>query len=102
MDPRLAAKGEYNYGERDGTARSNEPGVYYHPEAKTFVETANTVNPNTGHVSYFAETGRIQADAFVQLGYRPATEAEIATYRKQSNAKEAETVVKTPATAPSK
>lgn len=79
MDPRMTKNGEYNFGERDGTARANEPGVYFHPQAGTFVETAGQRLPDQA-ASYARDTGKIQADAFVQMGYRPATSEELKAY----------------------
>lgn len=90
MDPRMIPKGssqEYNYGEQDGKARPNEPGVYFHPQAQKFVETAGAKRPD-GSVAYARATGKIQADAFAQLGYRPANEEEVAAYRAKQEAAE--------------
>ena len=101
MDPRTSTrnpKQEYNFGELDGTARANEPGVYYHQQADKFIETAAQLNPDgtvrliDGKASYFRETGLIQADAFVQMGYRLASDEEVKRYRStkqdQAEAKE--------------
>lgn len=93
MDPRnnRDSKQEYNFGELDGKARANEPGVYYHPQADKFIETSAALNPDgtvrlvEGKASYFRETGLIQADAFVQVGYRPATDEEAKRYRAQKS-----------------
>lgn len=85
MDPRMIPKGsgpEYNYGEQDGKARPNEPGVYFHPQAEKFVETTGIKRPD-GSVTYAAQEGKIQGDAFRQLGYRPANEKELKEYRAQ-------------------
>jgi hypothetical protein len=79
MDPRLANKGEYNFGERSGEALPNNPGVYYHPQADRFVETAGQRRED-GSTAYFENSGRIQADAFTQIGYRPATKEELMAY----------------------
>lgn len=83
MDPRMIPKGgsnEYNYGEQDGIRRPNQPGVYYHPQADKFVETAGQVRPD-GETVYHAQEGKIQADAFVQIGYRPATKEELEAFK---------------------
>ena len=93
MDPRnnRDSKQEYNFGELDGKARANEPGVYYHPQADKFIETSAALNPDgtvrlaDGKASYFRETGLIQADAFVQVGYRLATDEEVKRYRAQQS-----------------
>ncbi len=86
MDPRMIPKnapnGEYNYGEQDGTRRPNQAGVYFHPEANKFVETAGVQRPD-GSIAYAQQTGKIQADAFAQLGYRPATEEQLQAYQAQ-------------------
>lgn len=79
MDPRLANKGEYNFGERSGTALPNNPGVYYHPQANKFVETAGQRRED-GSIAYFENSGKIQADAFAQIGYRAATDEERKAY----------------------
>ena len=79
MDPRLRDKNEYNYGEQDGTRKANEPGVYYHPKANKFVETGGTKLPN-GQVAYNTANGKIQADAFRQMEYQPATPEQAAYY----------------------
>lgn len=85
MDPRMnphGSKNEYNFGERDGSARPNLPGVYYHPGADAFVETGGQKRPD-GTMVYDQINGKIQADAFVQIGYRMATEEEVKRYRSQ-------------------
>jgi hypothetical protein len=83
MDPRMISKGrpsgEYNYGEQDGSRRANEPGVYYHPQADKFVETAGAPRSD-GSIAYAQHTGKVQADAFVQIGYRHATKEEATAY----------------------
>lgn len=89
MDPRMIPKGgsaEYNYGEQDGKARPNEPGVYFHPQAGKFIETTG-IQRSDGSVSYARDPGKIQGDAFTQLGYRPATEEELKEYRSQQEGK---------------
>lgn len=95
MDPRMNPHGsrqEYNFGERDGSRQANIPGVYYHPGADAFVETAYAVQPNgqpamkDGKVVYDQANGRIQADAFVQIGYRLATDEEVKRFRSQQQA----------------
>jgi hypothetical protein len=89
MDPRMIPKGsgpEYNYGEQDGKARPNEPGVYFHPDAGKFVETTGVKRPD-GSMAYARDAGKIQADAFKQIGYRPATEQELKEYRADQEAK---------------
>lgn len=88
MDPRMIPKGsgpEYNYGELEGKARPNEPGVYFHPQAQKFIETTGTKRPD-GSMSYARDTGKIQGDAFAQIGYRPATEEELKEYRAKQEA----------------
>lgn len=89
MDPRMIPKGsasEYNYGEQDGKARPNEPGVYFHPQAQKFVETTGIKRPD-GSITYARGAGKIQGDAFTQLGYRPANEEELKAYRADQEAK---------------
>lgn len=88
MDPRMnphGSKNEYNFGERDGSARANLPGVYYHPGADAFVETGGQKRSD-GTMAYDQVVGRIQADAFVQIGYRQATEEEVKRYRAKQEA----------------
>lgn len=84
MDPRMIPKGapngEYTFGEQDGTRRANEAGVYYHPQADKFVETAG-VKRQDGSMAHHRDTGKIQADAFVQIGYKPATDEQVSDYR---------------------
>lgn len=78
MDPRMIPKGsgqEYNHDGQGGEARPNEPGVYFHPQAGKFVETAGVKRPD-GSMTYARDPGRIQADAFVQQGYRSASDEE--------------------------
>lgn len=87
MDPRLIPRNsasEYNYGEQSGDASPNEAGIYYHPQADKFVETTG-VNRSNGEFVYDRSSGKIQADAFVQLGYRLATEDEVKRYKKSLN-----------------
>lgn len=95
MDPRMVPKGsssEYNYGEQDGKAQPNQPGVYFHPQAQTFIETTGIKRPD-GSITYSRDAGKIQADAFVQIGYRPASEKELAEYRaKQESAAKAQRI----------
>lgn len=92
MDPRMIPKGsgpEYNYGEQDGKVRPNEPGVYFHPQAQKFVETTG-IKRQDGSKVYAREPGKIQADAFVQLGYRPASDEELKEYQaKQKDSEKA-------------
>lgn len=88
MDPRMIPKGsasEYNYGEQDGKALPNDPGVYFHPKAEKFVETTGVKRPD-GSKAYVRGAGKIQADAFVQLGYRQASQEEAAHYRSAQKA----------------
>lgn len=83
MDPRMIPKGsgpEYNYGEQDGKVMPNTPGLYFHPQAQKFVETTGIKRPD-GSMAYAQEAGRIQGDAFKQLGYRPASDEELREYR---------------------
>ena len=86
MDPRMIPKGapngEYNYGEQDGTRQPNAPGVYYHPQAKKFTETAHVVRED-GSKAYARDQGKIQGDAFTQIGYRPANEQELKEYEER-------------------
>lgn len=90
MDPRMIPRGsgpEYNYDENTGgAARPNEPGVYFHPQAQKFIETAGIKRPD-GSIAYSVDSGRVQGDAFVQLGYRPASDEELKEYRAQQAAK---------------
>lgn len=89
MDPRMIPKGgsrEYNYGEQEGKALPNEPGVYFHPQAGKFVETTGVQRPD-GSISYSKDQGKIQGDAFTQMGYRPANEEELREYRAQQEKK---------------
>ena len=81
MDPRMNKNGEYNWAERGGR-QPNQPGVYFHPEAGKFVETAGQRRPD-GSVAYSDDTGKLQADAFVQMGYRPASEEERKQYEQK-------------------
>ncbi len=81
MDPRMNKNGEYNWAERGGRM-PNRPGVYYHPQADKFVETAGQRRPD-GTVAYAEEEGKIQADAFVQMGYRLATDEELVVYQER-------------------
>lgn len=83
MDPRMIPKGsgpEYNYGEQDGKVRPNEPGVYFHPQAQKFIETTGIKRPD-GSIAYASAPGKIQGDAFVQMGFRPASEQEREYYK---------------------
>lgn len=89
MDPRMIPKGgspEYNYGELEGKARPNTPGVYFHPQAQKFIETTGAKRPD-GSVAYASQEGKIQADAFVQIGYRPANDEELKAYRAEQEKK---------------
>lgn len=88
MDPRMVPKGgsqEYNFGEQYGERQPNMPGVYFHPHAQKFVETAGIKRPD-GSKAYHADQGKIQADAFVQMGYRPADEEESGYYKEAQKA----------------
>lgn len=85
MDPRMAPKGEYNFGEQDGTAVPNQPGVYFHEKAGKFVETTGVKRPD-GSISYARDAGKIQGDAFTQMGYRPASEEEARYYHEAQKA----------------
>lgn len=84
MDPRMN-QGEYNFGERDGSRQANLPGVYYHPQTNKFIETAG-IKLSDGSVAYHHDSGKIQADAFTQIGYRPASEEELRDYRSAQKA----------------
>lgn len=89
MDPRMIPKNsasEYNTSDQGGEARPNDPGVYYHPQANKFNETT-FVRRSDGTKVYDRASGKIQADAFVQLGYRPATDEEVAQYNKSKESK---------------
>lgn len=98
MDPRMIPKGapngEYNYGEQDGTRRPNEAGIYYHPGADKFVASTAAVDPEgnmmlrDGKPVFARNSGKIQADAFVQMGYRPANDKETAEYLARQKAAE--------------
>lgn len=87
MDPRLMPKGEFNYDDNapGGVGRANELGVYFHPGAQKFIETASVKRPD-GSKAYNQAQGRIQADAFAQIGYRPATAEERKEYEAQQTA----------------
>lgn len=88
MDPRMIPKGsgpEYNYGELEGKAQPNLPGVYFHPQAEKFIETTGIRRPD-GSISYAQDPGKIQADAFTQMGYRPATAEEARFYQEAQKA----------------
>ncbi len=87
MDPRMIPRGgskeEYNYDQNSGgPGRPNEAGVYFHPAAGKFIETFG-VQRSDGSMTYAQETGKIQADAFAQIGYRPASDEEVKQYRAQ-------------------
>lgn len=87
MDPRMNTTSsgiEYNRNDV-GRKGDNPPGVYYHPTADKFVETGGQKRPD-GTMAYDQVVGRIQADAFVQLQYRPATPEEVKRYRAQQEA----------------
>lgn len=89
MDPRMIPKGsgpEYNFGEMEGKARPNEPGVYYHPQANKFIETSG-IKRQDGSISYARDPGKIQGDAFTQIGFRPASEEELKEYRAKQEEK---------------
>lgn len=89
MDPRMIPKGsasEYNNDSDGGIAPPNEPGVYFHPQAQKFIETTSIKRPD-GSVVYAKGPGKIQGDAFTQLGYRPASEQELKEYRADQEAK---------------
>lgn len=92
MDPRMIPQGsssEYNYAD-GGPRRPNDPGVYFHPGAQKFVETAGVRRPD-GTLAYHQEPGKIQADAFVQMGYRPASKEEAEEYQaRQKEIRQAE------------
>ena len=88
MDPRLndlRNKGEYNFGEQDGTRSPNLPGVYYHEKADKFLETGGVKMPD-GRIAYDASNGKIQADAFRQMEYKPANEEQLEYYRARQEA----------------
>lgn len=82
MDPRMIPRGaasEYNRGD-SGIRPDNQPGVYFHPQAGKFIETSGTRQPD-GSITYAQKSGKIQADAFTQVGFRPATAEELKEYR---------------------
>lgn len=88
MDPRMIPRGsstEYNSSD-DGMRPDNKPGVYFHPQAERFIETARVTTPD-GSIAYHPDQGKIQGDAFVQLGYRPASDEELKEYRADQAAK---------------
>lgn len=88
MDPRMIPKGsgpEYNSSD-EGPRPDNQPGVYFHPQAERFIETAGQRRPD-GSVSYNVDGGKVQADAFTQMGYRPASEKELKQYNAEQAAK---------------
>lgn len=95
MDPRMVPKGgsddEFNWDSNafGNRGRAHEPGVYFHPQAQKFIETAR-VQTADGSVAYHPDQGKIQGDAFAQIGYRLATKDELKEYRaKQKEAAEA-------------
>ncbi len=61
------------------------PGVYYHEKANKFVETGGTKMPD-GHVAYDNAAGKIQADAFRQMEYKPANNEQSAYYHASQEA----------------
>lgn len=88
MDPRMIPKGsgpEYNSSD-EGRRPDNQPGVYFHPQAGKFIETAGQRRPD-GSMAYNIDGGKIQADAFTQMGYRPASEEELRQYNAEQAAK---------------
>jgi hypothetical protein len=88
MDPRMIPKGsgpEYNSGD-EGQRPDNQPGVYFHPQAEKFIETAGQRRPD-GSMAYNVDGGKVQGDAFTQLGYRPASEEELKQYEAEQAAK---------------
>ena len=63
--------------EKQGDGRKiNRPGFYIHDGAKKVIETSPLV------------PGHVQADAFVQLGYRKMTDTEVTEYKKSKSTKE--------------
>lgn len=70
MNPQNIARGRQDLENQGDGRQVNEPGVYFHEKAGKFIETAQLV------------PGHIQADAAVQIGYRPATDKEVAELRK--------------------
>jgi hypothetical protein len=76
---------EYNSSD-DGQRPDNQPGVYFHPQAEKFIETAGQRRPD-GSMAYNVDGGKIQADAFTQMGYRPATKEELSQYNAEQAAK---------------
>jgi hypothetical protein len=88
MDPRMIPKGsgpEYNSSD-EGQRPDNQPGVYFHPQAGKFVETAGQRRPD-GSMAYSIDGGKVQADAFTQIGYRPASKEELKQYNAEQAAK---------------
>lgn len=88
MDPRMIPKGsatEYNHDGQGGQARPNEPGVYFHPQAEKFIETTGMKRPD-GSISYAKEQGKIQGDAFKQIGYQAANEEQQVYYKEAQKA----------------
>lgn len=91
MDPRMIPKGSSPEQQSEGR-RPNQPGVYYHPQAEKFIETSGVRRPD-GSMSYASNDGKIQGDAFVQIGFRPANENELKEYeerKKESAARSAD------------
>lgn len=98
MDPRMIPRGgskeEYNYDQNaGGPGRPNEAGVYFHPQAGKFIETYGVERPD-GSTTYAQDSGKIQGDAFAQIGYRPATKEEAAEFRARKEARAKEMKVK--------
>lgn len=62
--------------EKQGDGRKiNTPGFYIHDAANKVVETSPLV------------PGHVQADAFVQLGFRKMSDTEVAEYKKSKEIK---------------
>lgn len=70
MNPQNISRGRQDL-EKQGDGRAvNTPGVYIHDQAGKVIETRQLV------------PGHVQADAVVQLGYRKATDKEVAEHRR--------------------
>ena len=84
MDPRMIPKGgsDQEFTDLENRRNPNPAGVYYHPQAKKFIETGGVKMPD-GSISHDQLTGTIQGDAFSQIGFRPASKEELEEYRAQ-------------------
>jgi hypothetical protein len=87
MDPRMIPKGgsSEEFTDLENRRNPNLAGVYYHPEAKKFLETGGQTMPD-GSVAYDLVGGTIQGDAFRQIGFRAATDEEAAQFHADKEA----------------